>query len=68
MDLMSEKLIDTLYLQIVKNMDDETCLACPIVRAVRDLKETLRDANSERLIMELGLTFRAGDCPCSKKG
>lgn len=67
MDLMAEKLIDTLYMQIVKNIDEEVCLQCPLVRAVRDMKETLRDANSEQIITELGLTFRVTDCPCSRK-
>ncbi len=67
MDLMTEKIIDTLYMEIVENIDDETCKNCPIVRAIRDLKDTLCHANSDRLLIELGLSFRAMDCPCNRK-
>jgi hypothetical protein len=67
MDLLTEKLLDMLYMEIVENIDDEVCVNCPIVRAIRDLKDTLRHENSDRLIVELGLSFRAMDCPCSRK-
>lgn len=67
MDLITEKLLDLLYMEIVENIDDEVCANCPIVRAIRDLKDTLRHATSEKLIVELGLSFRAMDCPCNRK-
>lgn len=66
MDLFTEKLIDTLYLQIVENIDDEVCVNCPIVRSIRDLKETLRHESSDRLIVELGMSFEAMACPCCR--
>lgn len=67
MDLLTEKLLDMLYMEIVENIDDEVCVNCPIVRAIRDLKDTLRHATSEKLIVELGLSFRAMDCPCNHR-
>ena len=61
---MAEKIIDALYLMIVNNVSDEVCVTCPLVRIIRDLNETLRDASSEEIIRNLGLTFNSMDCPC----
>ena len=66
-DIKAEKVVETLYLEMINNITDEICLTCPFVRAVRELKDTIKDANHEKLIVELGLSFTNAKFPCMEK-
>ncbi len=65
-DIKVEKVIEAVYMEIAENITDEICLTCPLVRGIRDLKDTIKDANHERIITELGLSFGKMEFPCMK--
>ncbi|MCL2509703.1 MAG: hypothetical protein FWF07_01305 [Methanomassiliicoccaceae archaeon] len=65
-NLIAAQLIDTLYMMIAENVPDDICRTCPVIRAVRDLKDAVNNANYEQTIAELGLMFPRTKCPCDK--
>jgi hypothetical protein len=65
-DIRVEKIIETIYMEIADHVTDEICLTCPLVRSIRDLKDNIKDANHDKIVQELGLSF-SGDFPCLKK-
>lgn len=66
MDIKLEKVIEALYVEIADRITDEICITCPIVRCIRDLKDTIKNANHEVIIHELGLSFGNMEFPCMK--
>ena len=66
-DLRIEKIIETLYLEIADNVSNEICRTCPIMRVIRDLKDSIKDANHDKLAQELGLSFNNMKFPCMKQ-
>lgn len=66
-DIKVEKVVEALYMEIVNNITDDICLSCPLVRGIRDLKDTIKDANHEKIINELGLSFGNMEFPCVAK-
>jgi len=66
-NVVAGQLMDTLYMMIAENITDEICKKCPVVRAVRDLRDSVKNANYDQTITELGLTFPNLKCPCEKR-
>jgi phosphosulfolactate phosphohydrolase-like enzyme len=64
--IISGQIIDTLYEMIIDNINDEICQKCPVVRSIRDLRDSIRSKNNQKVLSELGMSFPTVKCPCEK--
>jgi len=67
-NIVACQIVDTLYTLVAENVTEDICVKCPVIRAIRDLRDNVKDANYEKTITELGLSFPNMRCPCDKIG
>ncbi len=66
-DIRTEKIIDALYTAITDSISDDVCHDCPVVQAIRDLRDTIHDHNYKIISEQLGIEIQNCRCPYIKK-
>ena len=65
-EIKFEKMIETMYSHVSDNLPEDVCRSCPVIQMIRDVRDIVKDANAEKIAYELGISFDAMKCPCSK--
>lgn len=63
-----EKVIETIYFQILEGLPSEIGSRCPVAAMLSGLIGTMKQENNARIAIELGISSIGMNCPCDFGG
>jgi len=66
-NIKAEKLVETIYQNLIENIPDDVCNSCPVIAAMRTVVSTMKRHNNEEIANQLGIDTLDFSCPFSEK-
>lgn len=62
-NIRTEKLLETIYQNLIENIPDNVCTTCPVVMSLRTTMTSLKRQNNDEIANQFGLDVMDFSCP-----